>query len=141
MTISEMIQEAKEIHERKKPFRIPEDLLSRIEFDPPEKEREFFHFISSVLTSRNRAYIKLQKCRIPDEKRPNWLQRMYDRQTDEEIFASHFASLVKKDIEDYGNPEKNYLSYFRFCLLKEDELREYILQEFPFVKDYWGQDL
>lgn len=99
-----------------------------------DKDYEFAHFLASVHRSSNLAFLAILHYRTPDPKRPALIQRMYDRDTDEDLFARGFASNVKSEIEHYTSPEKNY---FFTGLLKKEELQEYILREYPFVKEYW----
>lgn len=99
-----------------------------------DKDRDFLAFLSSVWVSRNMAYMAIHNARQPDKKRPAVVQHMYDRLSDEKIFAKHFARRVKENIEYHTSAEKNYRVS---ALLTADELRDYILREYPFVEEYW----
>lgn len=103
-----------------------------------DKDHDFLGFLSSVWRCRNIAYMAIGNCRKPNPKRPEYVQRIYDKQTDEEIFARHFAIRVKEAIEYHTSPEKCHRSS---VLLKEKELRAYIMREYPFVREYWGESM
>lgn len=101
-----------------------------------DKDKDFLMFISSVWTSRNMAYMSVRKARQPDSKRSALLQRIYDRETDEQIFARAFVSNLKRNIEYHTSSEK---SYRKKILLLSEELIEYLFNEYPFLTDYWDK--
>lgn len=101
-----------------------------------DKDNDFLMFLSSVWTSRNMAYMSVRRAREPDSKRSPLLQRIYDRETDEEIFARAFVSNIKRNIEYHTSSEK---SYRKKILLVSEELIEYLFNEYPFLADYWDK--
>ena len=103
-----------------------------------DKDHDFLGFLSSVWRCRNMAYMALGNCRQPNKKRPEHIQRIYDHQTDEEIFARYFAIHVKDAIEYHTSPEK---CHRKSVLLRANELKSYIMREYPFVREYWGESM
>ena len=65
----------------------------------------------------------------------SFLQQIYDRQTDEQIYARYFASGIKQNIEYHTSTEKNGR---KNVLLSSDELLEFVLQEYPFLSEFFG---
>lgn len=146
MTIQELMEQAKECCERPRTpclnAKSRLDALNSNKTDSPKKsetfisrkDRDFNLFLSSVWTSRNIAYMRLKSARKPNPKRPPFAQAFYDRQTDEQIFASYFASRIKWDIEYHTSAEKNgWIN----ILLTAEELTEYVLQEYPFLAEFF----
>ena len=102
-----------------------------------DKDRDFERFLSSVWTSINMAYRMVISERKPDPKRKPFLQYMYDRQTDEQIYIRTLAAYIKRNIEYHTSTKK---SWRKNVLLTPEELTEYVLQEYPFLAEYFGKD-
>lgn len=100
-----------------------------------EKDRDFLMFVHSIGSSQFSAYSMLKSARKQDPKRKPFLQQIYDRQTDEQIYARYFASGIKQNIEYHTSTEKNGR---KNVLLSSDELLEFVLQEYPFLSEFFG---
>lgn len=99
-----------------------------------EKDREFLMFVHSISSSVVSAYSMLMAARKPDPKRKAYLQHIYDNQTDEQIFTRYLASGIKHNIEYHTSNEKNWR---KNILLTPEELVEYVLQEYPFLSEFF----
>ena len=99
-----------------------------------EKDNDFQMFLHSIWTSINSAYSMLKSARKPDPKRKPFIQQMYDQQTDEQIFTRNLASNIKQDIEYHTSTEKNWK---KNILLTVEELTDFVLQEYPFLTDFF----
>lgn len=102
-----------------------------------EKERDFQMFLFSVRRSRNLAYLGLKSARTPNPKRNPFVQKMYDRETDEQIFVRNLASNIKHTIEYHTSTKK---SGRKNILLTAEELTEYVLQEYPFLVEFFRKE-
>ena len=99
-----------------------------------EKDRDFLMFVHSIGSSGVSAYSMLMAARKPDPKRKPFLQHLYDKQTDEQIFTSYLASGFKNSIEYHTTPDKTWR---KNVLLTKEELEEYVLQEYPFLSEFF----
>ena len=91
-------------------------------------------FVHSIGSSQFSAYSMLKSARKQDPKRKPFLQQIYDRQTDEEIYARYLASSIKQSIEYHTLSEKNWR---KNNLLTPKELIEFVLQEYPFLSGFF----
>lgn len=96
-----------------------------------EKDREFSSFKSSVKNCMEFAYRALKSARNPDVYKPPIAQKMYENQTDEQIFIHSFAHYLKKEIEERFCDEKVFRS-IKFHT--KEELEAYLLKEYPFLE-------
>ena len=99
-----------------------------------EKDHDFHMFTSTIGACATSAYYLLKAARKPDPKRKPFLQRIYDRQTDEQIFVRALASIIKQKIEFHTSAEKNWR---KNILLTAEELTGFVLQEYPFLMDFF----
>jgi len=96
-----------------------------------EKDREFSSFKGSVKNCMEFAYRALKSARNPDVYKPPIAQKMYENQTDEQIFIHSFAHYLKKEIEERFCDEKGFRS---LKLHTKEELVAYLLKEYPFLE-------
>ena len=99
-----------------------------------EKDRDFLSFVHSIGSSKVSVYSMLKAARKPDPKRKPFLQHLYDKQTDEQIFTRYLASGFKNSIEYHTTPDKTWR---KNVLLTKEELEEYVLQEYPFLSEFF----
>lgn len=100
------------------------------------KDSSFANFKFLVYLYPGTAYSKLKEARKFDPARDPVLQKKYDEQTDEEIFASFLASQIKELIEQYTSTK---ITGGYESVLKEKELTDYILQEYPFLEEFFAK--
>ena len=96
-----------------------------------EKDREFSSFKGSVKDCMRIAYYSLKSARNPDVRKPPFIQKKYESQTDEQIFIHSFAHYLKKEIEERVCGKKDFRS---IKLYTKEELEAYLLKEYPFLE-------
>ena len=95
-----------------------------------ERDMEFSSFKGYVKNCMDFACRSLKSARNPDVHKPPFIGKMYERQTDEQIFIHFFAHYLKKEIEDRVCGEKGFGS---IKLHTKEELVAYLLKEYPFL--------
>lgn len=95
-----------------------------------ERDMEFSSFKGCVKRCMDFAYHSLKSARNPDVHRPPIAQKMYDQQTDEQIFINSFAHYLRKELEERFCGKKDFKS-IKFHT--KEELEAFLLKEYPFL--------
>ena len=91
-----------------------------------EKDHAIKSFESTMWRLSNMAYNYVKRCRQEDTKRSSYLQHLYDKKTDYELYKDYLISELKREKDKYADNKS---------ILNVEDIEEFVKKEYPFLAD------
>lgn len=91
-----------------------------------EKDHAIKGFESTMWRLSNMAYNHVKMCRDGKTNISSFLQQLYSKKSDCELYTDYFKSMLKREIERYADRYKD---------LSVEDIKEFVKKEYPFLAD------